>query len=672
MVLTDVRIRERLRKTWRIFFGRWGKLTDIQRLAIPFIFEKESLLLNAPTASGKTEAVLAPLIEMALQEQWPPGAIVYITPTRALVNDLYHRLRPLAEELGLTIVRRTGDFHELRQDRRGHVNLLTPESLDSILCRFPAHLLDVRAIILDELHMIDGTARGEQLRLLMKRFTWVRAKQQHPLLRFGLSATVPDPVAMGRRYLGDTFKVVRAPHRRMIELISLIPITDAATMARQIVAIMQKHDFRKVLLFANAKSHAEEMATALKTLWGYPDRVYVHHGRLDRRLRLEIEKAFHDAPVGICVATSTLEVGVDIGGIDAVGLLALPHSHESFVQRVGRGRRRFGTIPVFAFYRDDLEASIYRTYLDLVNQEVIPEHPVVPLPLAYLQQLLSYIVQKRRVGTSLNAINRLWDDLIQYPAWKNPYLEELLNHLERRGWIVHRGGLYFPSDRLHRAFERGWIHSTIDEVMKTIQIVDEHGRHLTEILTESLPVPGSTLIIGGRPYRVQRVHEEKITVRPVTGSAVSESAPYPTAPPLHWHYTFGRVLLNHLFPGLPDGIIPVQGDTECRVIHGFGYILSLVWSHALADHLGWKVIQFDGIQTVFKTTGEWPPTWVPPISAVRRTLAHFRGALEHWYGENRYYALLTSSLRQLHLLMAIRWFPFEAFLNEMSFARVKT
>lgn len=672
MSVTDLRIRDRLRHTWQTFFGRWGRLTAIQRMAIPFILERHSLLLNAPTASGKTEAVVAPLTEKMIEEAWPEGSIIYITPTRALVNDLYHRLEPLYQTLGLSIARRTGDFHEFNQNRMGHLNLMTPESFDSILCRIPQKLLETKAIILDELHMIDGTPRGEQLRLLIRRFSWIRERHPAPLVKYGLSATVPDPVSLGKRYLGDSFKVVRAPHQRAIDLIGLYPTGETHTMALTIQHLLKKYGFKKVLLFTNAKSHAEEVASALKQTWGYPEYVFVHHGRLDRKIRLAIEHAFHHAPVGICVATSTLEVGVDIGGIDAIGLLALPHSPESFIQRIGRGRRKAGTIPVFAFYRDDLEEAIYKTYLNLVNRETFPQKPVSPLPLAFVQQLLSYVVQKRRVGTSLQAVSRLMSDLKDHPYWQDRYLDEWLEYLEQHEWLERQHGLIYPGRRLFRAFEKGWIHSTIDEVNRTIQVVNEQGQHLTEILVESLPAPGTVLVIAGRLYRVVRILNEKVIVTITPHTAEQESAPYPTAPPIYWDYPFGRILLENLFPGIPEGTVPVQTDGRfMRIVHGFGYIISLIWSHALADMMGWKVLQIDGIQTAFETDGNWPSTWKPTPSIVKRTIHRFRGPLEHWFGENRYYALMTPSLKQLHLLLAIHWFDFENYLESLTFARIK-
>ena len=155
----DAHIASSLRRTWAPFFGRFGRLTPPQRAAIPPILRGDDVLLAAPTATGKTEAVCAPLVErrIARGSDWK---VLYVSPTRALVNDLYERLSPALSDLQVRVVRRTGDHHDTIPVGPS-VIITTPESFDSLLCRGKTgsgvdagHVLaNVTAVVLDEIHL---------------------------------------------------------------------------------------------------------------------------------------------------------------------------------------------------------------------------------------------------------------------------------------------------------------------------------------------------------------------------------------------------------------------------------------------------------------------------------------------------------------------------------------
>ena len=223
----DVEIADRLRLTWSPFFGRFGRLRPVQRAGIPKILDNNDVLMVAPTASGKTEAACAPLVELnSGSERW---TIVYISPTRALVNDLFQRLDSPIEQLGLTIKRRTGDHRDPLVEPP-NLLLTTPESFDSLLCRGRSralrHVLGyVNAVVLDEVHLIFGTARGEQTRWLLHRLRRLREQmvtdaviRTADLQVVALSATVPDIDALVDTYLGPHRAVVSVEGTRPIEL----------------------------------------------------------------------------------------------------------------------------------------------------------------------------------------------------------------------------------------------------------------------------------------------------------------------------------------------------------------------------------------------------------------------------------------------------------------------
>ena len=167
-------------------------------------------MVCSPTASGKTEAVVAPLVERHL----PPGTdglprLLLVSPTRALVNDLLRRLEPPLARLGLAVHRRTGDHATLDRRHPPQVLITTPESLDSLLVRHTAFLAEVRAVVLDELQILDGSPRGDQLRLLLGRLRTLVGERGAALQAAASSATIHDPRGLAERYVerADTIVV---------------------------------------------------------------------------------------------------------------------------------------------------------------------------------------------------------------------------------------------------------------------------------------------------------------------------------------------------------------------------------------------------------------------------------------------------------------------------------
>ena len=151
---------------WLPFFTRFGRLTAVQESTIPEILDVANVVVASPTASGKTEAVIAPLAERHILEQWEDLAVLYIVPTRALANDTLVRIEGPLQDIGITAALKHGDKPNLPKVLP-NLLITTPESLDSIICRNPKALSTLRAIVLDEVHLLDNTYRGDQLRILL-------------------------------------------------------------------------------------------------------------------------------------------------------------------------------------------------------------------------------------------------------------------------------------------------------------------------------------------------------------------------------------------------------------------------------------------------------------------------------------------------------------------------
>lgn len=313
------KLRQQLPHSWGPFLGKFGNLTEVQARTIPHILEGESVAVSAPTASGKTEAIVAPVAEMHVTEKWPGLAVVYVAPTRALVNDLIARLQGPLSDMYLTAAHKhsdspslpKGDFHWL---------ITTPESLDSLLCRRPTLFANLRTLILDEIHVLDGTYRGDQVRVLLKRL--VRQTQTSSLTTHLLSATLPDAAVVAARYC-DNCHIISVGSPRTVQTYLLASHEDVLQLAKA-------NHWRKLLYFCNSRQKVEETAHELAEIWApYP--VVAHHGSLDRGNRIEAEEIMAQNRVAVCVATSTLEVGIDIGDVDLVVLADPPLSMETLL-----------------------------------------------------------------------------------------------------------------------------------------------------------------------------------------------------------------------------------------------------------------------------------------------------------------------------------------------------
>ncbi|MEO0105659.1 MAG: DEAD/DEAH box helicase, partial [candidate division WOR-3 bacterium] len=160
-------IKERLKRTWIPFFSRFGSLTEIQKKVIPKILEDKNLVIISPAATGKTEATVAPIVEKLLEKNKTDFSILYVSPTRALVNDLYRRLQYPFEYLNLKIEKKTGDRPRINEKKLPFILLTTPESFDSLLSRHTQIFTSLSYVILDEIHLLDNTPRGDQLRILL-------------------------------------------------------------------------------------------------------------------------------------------------------------------------------------------------------------------------------------------------------------------------------------------------------------------------------------------------------------------------------------------------------------------------------------------------------------------------------------------------------------------------
>src|SRR5215468_6345095 len=352
------------------FDDTFAEATRAQREGWDAIASGRDTLIVAPTGSGKTLAAflwaIDHLCRLGLERQLEDRVyVVYVSPLRALNNDIEKNLRaPLAgiraaaaaADLQLPEIRvavRTGDTLAAQRQamtrRPPHVLITTPESLFILLTseRFRPALAHARFLIVDEIHALMGSKRGAHLALSLERLQALvqdRDAASRPQ-RIGCSATV-SPIESARAFLtGATASdavTVDAGFTRDLDLQVIAPVDDFLTAPsdtiweaalQQIAELVQAH--RTTLVFAQSRRAAERLARDLNDR--IPNgRVAAHHGSLSRRARLEAENRLKDGELRALVATSSLELGIDVGAIDLVVQLQSPRNIAAALQRVGR------------------------------------------------------------------------------------------------------------------------------------------------------------------------------------------------------------------------------------------------------------------------------------------------------------------------------------------------
>ena len=368
------------------------------------------VLLHAPTGSGKTLAAFLWGLDRLVRSPAPPrtaaaGAsvrILYVSPLKALTYDVERNLRaPLAgialagTRLGtpvrpVSIASRTGDTPA--DERRAlaksppEILITTPESLYLLLTSGARETLrGVEAVIVDEVHAVAGTKRGAHLALSLERLEHLRAPDAPPLQRIGLSATQRPLETIGRFLAGAgpdrAVTIVDAGTKKRLDLQVVVPVEDMSRLGEalpleeqpggpvaggemrvsiwpaihpRILELIRSH--RSTLVFVNSRRLAERLAQRLNELAG-EDLVRAHHGSIAREQRVAIEEALKEGRLPALVATSSLELGIDMGAIDLVIQVESPTSVARGLQRIGRAGHQVDEVSsgvIFPKYRGDL------------------------------------------------------------------------------------------------------------------------------------------------------------------------------------------------------------------------------------------------------------------------------------------------------------------------------
>ena len=382
----------------------WRGLRPLQEESVEPIIAGTHCLLLAPTAGGKTEAAVFPVLSRICGEDWKGLSVLYVCPLKALLNNLHQRLEHYCRMVGRRCELWHGDVGPSQRNRiRSNppdILLTTPESLEVMLISAKSEgremLRAVRVVIIDEIHAFAGDDRGWHLLAVLERIGRLAGRE---LQRIGLSATVGNPEELLQWLAGHC-----SGERRVIQ-----PEAEGATRAADVqldyvgtlpnAALVISRLFRgeKRLVFCDSRSRVEELGNELRRL-GVS--VFLSHSSLGAEERRTSERAFAEAQDCVIVATSTLELGIDVGDLDRVLQIDAPWSVASFLQRLGRTGRRPGTTRNCLFLATSEEALLRAGAL-LALWEAGFVEPIVPpkRPLhLFAQQLMALTLQERGIG----------------------------------------------------------------------------------------------------------------------------------------------------------------------------------------------------------------------------------------------------------------------------------
>ena len=516
----------------KAFFGSYSQLTAIQRHAeTPLLGGLDSVVLSG-TGSGKTAAVLAPLVNRYL---WTlrgdrETSIIYVVPTKALGNDVVRRIGPPLERLGISVGLRHGDAPRRMDVHRACVTVITPESLDVLVSSSPQFLTHVRAVIIDEVHLLYNTQRGLQLGILIRR---LEDRNESAIQVVGLSATIASPKHLWKFFRPhvdeNDLAIVEGDEGRPIE--AAVRIERAEGDLANLLELVGRRKHFKALVFVNSRKVADQLAAEMKKSPSFEDSVYVHYSSISGDHREQTEREFSTRARAVCVATSTLELGIDIGDVDLVILYGLVGSWESFLQRIGRGNRRGGCARVLCISPHDASYKWLNPLMFLGTLRIVrsgggkPAHPM-GLHGAVVQQMCSILRERNGGYVRLAHIAELvspWHHL------RRSTVDEIADTLVEKGFCVRHGfqNRIGAGERLYQLEALRLLWGNFPTRSREVPL-RTRGREIGFVPASNLTrlSPGVRVRFAGRVWTVAEVRARGIDVVPAGGRSSNAEIGY--------------------------------------------------------------------------------------------------------------------------------------------------
>ncbi len=580
----------------RDWFGAaFAQATEVQAQAWPAIATGDHTLISAPTGSGKTLAAFLWGLDRLVADPWPAEVppkdrrvrLVYVSPLKALSHDVERNLRaPLRgiaggdESRTPTVAIRTGDTpqRDRAQMLRTPPDILitTPESLYLMLTSQAREMLTaVEAVIVDEIHAVAATKRGSHLALTLERLSaGVQDVEGRDVQRIGLSATQNPLEEVGRFMVGPrrTCRIVDAGIRKPLDLKIHVPVESMvepdesldrdplepvvggeATRRSIWPAIYPEllrlvHEHRSTIIFVNNRRAAERLALRLNDLHNArPDDApedeaaeieiiaRAHHGSLAREERLVVEDLLKSGELPCLVATSSLELGIDMGAVDLVLQVESPKSVARGLQRIGRAGHNVGDVSkgrFFPKFRGDLlECAVVAKLMreGRIEPTVVPRNALDVLAQQVVAIAASAGAGEDDAVVSVDDLHALVTRTHSYAELPRELLENVLDMLDGRYPSQEFGDLRprIVWDRVAGTIRprRGARSLAIvnagtipDRGLYSVTLPD--GRRVGELDEEMVyeARPGQTFLLGASTWRIEEIQRDRVVVTPAPGA----------------------------------------------------------------------------------------------------------------------------------------------------------
>ncbi len=651
-------IKSSLTHTWVPFFSRFGSFLPIQEIVIPKILKGENVVVISPSASGKTEAVIAPLIELMYQIKELKSnqmSILYISPTRALVNDLYRRLCEPVEYVGVKIGRKTGDLPRISQKNLANVMITTPESFDSLISRQPKLFMDLKAVVLDEIHLLDNSPRGDQLRILLNRLRKIKSDIQY----CALSATV-DNLHIGQRYFDNT-QVCFLESKREITF-DLMP---GVRFVGDLFGKIKSRNFDKILIFFNARSLVELFSQQLR-ISPFQDSVLVHHASLPKAKREETEQMMNQSRRAILCATSTLELGIDIGDIDCVVLYRPPYNVSSLLQRIGRGNRRTNSLYAIGVYQNFWEKTLLKVFFDCAQAGELYESKYHESLSVIPQQIYSYLYQRRRIGTTIKSLREVMGGVYSEMQIKKVMHKQIADNKI----IETRPGVYHLSYGLESKVKYGKIHSNIAEISFGEYDVFDAG---TNTMVGRIFHLKRRFVLGGRCWELTNINEkEKKAYARNIGELTDFAAIFEGKGAGNYNYLLSAILKRNFYPDLqPMTYSYTMKKKNIFILHLLGELYGFLLAEAYNIE-GIDAMDMDGKILVLNNQQiDNDRMIIPDPDSFKQVIASNLSRLEDALGSGAYFYDLPRELQIEDHWNSLDMEGFLQFLKDMQLVKVE-
>jgi ATP-dependent Lhr-like helicase len=560
------------------FLSQFDEPTPAQAMAWPAIASGEHVLISAPTGSGKTlAAFLWGLDRLAAGQRQSQSAgdrgtlLVYVSPLKALSYDIERNLRAPLKGIGadISVAIRTGDTPQRERAAMARnppdILITTPESLYLVLTSQAREMLSgVQAVIVDEIHAVAATKRGAHLALTLERLDELASAQE--VQRIGLSATQNPLEEIGRFLVGPRreCRIVDTGVRKRLDLKIHIPVESMVepdqgpdqrdplepmvggeatrrsiwpAIYPELLELVRAH--RSTIIFVNNRRSAERLALRLNELAGETDRdgqrgvaeiARAHHGSLAREERLLVEELLKAGEIPCIVATSSLELGIDMGAVDLVLQVESPKSVAAGLQRIGRAGHGVGDVSkgrIFPKFRGDLlECAVVAKRMrdGAIEPTVVPRNPLDVLS----QQIVAMAASAQDEQLSVDELYALVTRTYTYAELSRVQLENVLDMLDGRYPSSEFGELRprIVWDRLAgtirpRKGARGLAVTNAgtipDRGLYLVTLPD--GRRVGELDEEMVyeARPGQVFLLGASSWRIEEIGRDRVIVTPAPG-----------------------------------------------------------------------------------------------------------------------------------------------------------